>query len=349
MKLFKHLIPAGLLLTAVLITVACETTYSRPQLSNAKRFVVFRSPYQMVPFSSKDTVSPAESNSLDSASVPKAKPQRRPLPTVTDLEDRVEPKNAAEAVDALIAAHQSDASGDDFSLNAVQTYEYERGAVYPVVTSPGFLTVLELEPGESVMNLAGGDTANWLIDTIDGGHDSQVRTNVLIKPRRPFQKTNLIITTDRRTYHLTVSSLDATAYHTAVNWEYLADKVVVRRKSTAEVADAVLHTATPEKQPNVNYGYFVLTQEHKRPPVWTPLRVYDDGRQVIIELPAESRHFARPVLFTRSPNGQLHLINYRTEGDRCITHSLFQEAELRLGGNVVRISRANYKFLSPRP
>ncbi len=333
------------LAAVVLLVGACESTRYQPIL--AKPFVVHRSPHQMIP-SRWDAPAKTSDNELK---VPVAAPQPRALPKVSAADGSEVPANSAEAVDAIIAAKQAEAGNDDsaFQLNAVERYLYEDGAVYPVVTSPGFVTVVELEPGESVLNVAGGDTANWLVDTIDGGQDQQVRANVLIKPRRPFLQTNFVITTDRRTYHLAASSLDSTTYHSAVNWNYAQDKMVVRRTSTDDVSKAVVNTQDEATTPNVNYGYFLLTRQHTLLPVWTPLRVYDDGRQVTIEFPKESRNFARPVLFSRAANGQLHLINHRTEQDRCVTQSLFQEAELRLGSSVVRITRANYRFYAQPP
>ena len=359
MIISQRLTMIGLFFTAVLLTTACESTYYRSKSRVGDRFAVHLTPQQMVPFRWNPPLTAADSPTAASIPSPRAKPQPRPLPAVSGSGGEApesaqgavlsRPLSMTEAVDAIIADHQAEGDGDGFSLNAVETYDYQYGAVYPVVTSPGFVTVVELEPGESVMNVAGGDTANWLIDTIDGAHEGQVRTNVLIKPRRPFLQTNLILTTDRRTYHLAARSLDSTTYHTAVNWTYAADAMVVRRKSTKEVVQAIETRRPAHAGADVNYGYFVLTQHGVPRPVWTPLRVYDDGRQVTIEFTPESRNFARPVLFNRSPGGQLQLINYRMDGDRSITQTLFHEAELKLGTSVVRITRAGFRYYAQPP
>ncbi len=63
-------------------------------------------------------------------------------------------------------------------VDAVQVYDHEPGAIYEVITTPGFVTVLRLRTGEQILHLAAGDTSRWLIDTIDSGAaDSWRRCN----------------------------------------------------------------------------------------------------------------------------------------------------------------------------
>lgn len=346
---------ASILFISLILITGCQ---SRPAFDwNKPRYVLYLSPHQMVLKSSATPIMmPDAKASTQQASASHGIPQPRYLPGVpnrAEAADTTPPQDAAEAVDAIIAAEQKKADADDgrFSMNAVETYEYEPNKVYSVVTSPGFVTTIELQAGETYLNIAGGDSANWVIDTIDGGTaGQQTRTYVLIKPRRPFQKTNLIITTDRRAYHLELASLEEAAYHTAITWTYAqVNNIVIRRASEEEVSAILERARRRANPPTVNYGYNVLVRFGEAHPVWTPTRVYDDGRQVVIEFPEESRHFSRPVLFVKRADGTDSLINYRMAGDRCVTHTLFDEAELRLGTQVVRIKRAFSKHYAPAP
>src|SRR3546814_10347273 len=66
-----------------------------------------------------------------------------------------------------------------------------------------------------------GDTVRWIIgDTLSGAGVSR-RVHILVKPTRPDIMTNLVINTNRRTYHLELRATPAT-YMEAVSWSYPA-------------------------------------------------------------------------------------------------------------------------------
>lgn len=349
----------SVLTIAFILITGCN---SRPAFDWSKpRYVLYLTPQQMVPVPPPRVMPGANHGHQPSSSV-QGIPQPRYLPSLPENQaNSGRPQNVSEAVDSIIEAEQqqAQAENDQFRINAIETYDYEAGTVYDVVTSPGFVSTLELQVGETVVSIAGGDSANWMIDTIDGGAtdpqnnagpSDSVRTYVLIKPQRPFQRTNLIVTTDRRAYHLELASLETATYHTAVNWNYSqGNSLVIRRASEEKLSEILERARRKANPPSVNYGYNVRVQFGDIHPAWTPVRVYDDGRQVFIEFSPDSQHFSRPVLFAKQPDGSLSLINYRMEGDRCVSHGLFNEAELRLGTQIVRIERTYSRHYAPAP
>jgi type IV secretion system protein TrbG len=52
---------------------------------------------------------------------------------------------------------------------------------------------------------------------------------VLVKPFAPALKTNLVVTTDRRTYHMAMESTDRTSM-AAISWTYPQDRLVALRQ-----------------------------------------------------------------------------------------------------------------------
>lgn len=71
--------------------------------------------------------------------------------------------------------------------------------------------------------------------------------------------------------------------------------------------------------------------------------MFDDGRQVFIQMPASVSASEMPPLFVLSSEGEAELVNYRVKGSYYIVDRLFAAAELRHGTKpqtVVRISRA---------
>ena len=55
-------------------------------------------------------------------------------------------------------------------------------------------------------SVAAGDTVRWVIGEASSGTGLTRRTHILVKPTDPGLKTNLVINTDRRTYHVEIRS-----------------------------------------------------------------------------------------------------------------------------------------------
>jgi len=226
-------------------------------------------------------------------------------------------------------------------LNAIQVYPFADGALYQVYAAVGEVTDIALEPGEQLTGsgpVAAGDTTRWIIGDTESGSGTVRRVHILIKPTRPDLATNLVVNTDRRTYHLELHA-DATAYMAEVSWTYPEDQLIALRRGAADAETATPVAAGIDLQA-LNFRYRI---EGDKPP-WRPLRAFDDGRQVIIEFPAGIGEGDMPPLWVIGPQGEGQLVNYRVRGVHMIVDRLFAAAELRLGGKrqqVVRILRTD--------
>jgi type IV secretion system protein VirB9 len=221
-------------------------------------------------------------------------------------------------------------------VNAVQVYPFSNGALYRLYAAPERVTDIALQPGEAVISVAAGDTVRWTIgDTTSGTGDAK-RVHILVKPFAAGLSTNLIITTDRRAYHVQLESTAATAM-VALSWSYPQDElIVIRRAAEQEKAAAPVASGLAIEQ-----LYFGYTINGDTPP-WRPLRAFDDGRQAFIEFPPSIAVGEAPPLFVLGEKGQAQLVNYRVAGRFYVVDRLFEAAELRLGEKkqaVVRIVR----------
>jgi type IV secretion system protein TrbG len=220
-------------------------------------------------------------------------------------------------------------------VNAVQVYPFVEGSVYRVYTAPGEVTDIALQPGEALGAVASGDTVRWVIgDTSSGSGDTR-RTHVLVKPFTAGLSTNLVITTDRRSYHVALTSTPRTAM-AALSWTYPQDALIALRKAAVQEA-AATPVASGLAVDTLRFEYQVTGDQ----PTWRPLRAFDDGRQTFIEFPADLAVGEAPPLFIL--NGKdAQLVNYRVQGRFYVVDRLFDAAELRLGTkhpDIVRISR----------
>ncbi len=258
-------------------------------------------------------------------------PEPLPLPgQLRPIDETPAPAEAADPrarIGAANVAARIEPVRDGF-INAMQVYPWSDGALYQVYASPGQVTDIVLQEGEQLVGpgpVAAGDTVRWVIgDTVSGAGATQ-RIHILVKPTRPDLSTNLVINTDRRTYHLELRATQRT-WMASVSWTYPADQLIALRGQNAAAA-AAAPVAAGVDIAALQFRYRI---EGDRPP-WRPLRAFDDGRQVFIEFPAGIGQGEMPPLFVIGAGGGGELVNYRVAGRHIIVDRLFAAAELRLG------------------
>lgn len=231
-------------------------------------------------------------------------------------------------------------------INAVQIYPYSEGTLYRLYAAPERVSDIALQPGEAITAVAAGDTARWTVGDTTSGSGATRRVHILVKPFSAGLRTNLVITTDRRVYHLQLESTGATAM-AALSWTYAADEMIALQQSAA-AAEAAAPVAGGLAIENLRFSYTIGGDN----PPWRPLRAFDDGHQTFIEFPATIAQGEAPPLFVLGERGEAELVNYRMSGRYYVVDRLFARAELRLGADrqaVVRISRDDAGRRGQRP
>jgi P-type conjugative transfer protein TrbG len=240
-----------------------------------------------------------------------------------------EPKNPTDRVAKANEAARVQPTRNGY-INAVQVYPYATGALYQVYTAPGQVTDIALQEGEQLVGsgpVAAGDTVRWIIGDTESGSGPTKRVHIAVKPTRPDLVTNLVINTDRRTYHLELRSTEKT-YMASVSWQYPQDQLIALRRRNA-VAEAAAPVDTGLDVGRLNFRYTIEGDT----PAWRPLRAFDDGAKVFIEFPRGIRQGEMPPLFVLGPEGGAELVNYRARQNYYVVDRLFAAAELRLGGD----------------
>ncbi|WP_375739435.1 P-type conjugative transfer protein TrbG [Pseudomonas boanensis] len=263
--------------------------------------------------------------------------QLKPLPEAQASKPSMEPADERVRVaranrDARVAPTR------EGYINAIQIWPYSDGALYQVYTSPGRVTAISLQAGEELVTVAAGDTVRWIVGDTSSGSGEELRVSVLVKPTRVDLKTNLVITTTRRTYLIELTATEQ-AWMASVSWDYPKDRMLaLQRRATAAKAAAPIDAGLTLEQLRFRYAI-----SGSNPP-WKPLRAFDDGRKVYIQFPAGIAQSELPPLFVIGPEGDGQLVNYRFRSPYYIVDRLFGAAELRLGadkGDVVRIERTD--------
>jgi P-type conjugative transfer protein TrbG len=221
---------------------------------------------------------------------------------------------------------------DAARVGALHEFAYQRGALYAVNASPQRITDIVLEPGEALLSVSAGDTTRWIVGDAHSGTGPAGQAHVLVKPNAEKLATNLVIMTDRRVYHIELTSLAGPAM-AEVSWRYPADLILQNQPAPKPLVEQ-----KPFSPAELNFRYKISGDS----PEWRPHQAFDDGHQVFIEMPDAIAKLEAPPLFVIGDDGA-ELANYRVQGHYYVVDRLFAKAELRLGASwkrkTVRIDR----------
>lgn len=224
-------------------------------------------------------------------------------------------------------------------VNAIQVYPYSSGALYRLYAAVNQVSDVALQPGEKLVSVSTGDTVRWIVGDTTSGEGTTSQVHILLKPIAPDLKTNLLITTERRTYHLELEGTETT-YMSSLSWTYPEDELIAIKKRNDEVSgtDSV-PLAGVDSFDQLNFRYRIEGRAG-----FAPARVFDDGAKVYIQFASSLPQGEAPPLFVQGSNGAPALVNYRVKGNTYIVDRLFAVAELRLGTkpqSIVKIVRTD--------
>ena len=284
---------------------------------------------------------PAPPKPIQVVSLPEPLPLPGQLKPIADETSLPEAKDPARRVQQANIAAKVDPTRDGY-VNAMQVFPYTEGALYQIYVTPVHVTDIALDPGEQLKSVAAGDTAQWKIGDTESGTAAGRQVHVLVKPvSAALPMNNLVILTDRRTYHIEAHPTKAT-YMAEVSWRYPQDELfALQAKNEQAEAHADATAADAVDLSDLRFRYAITGDS----PPWRPVQVFDDTRKVYIRFPAGIAQGELPPLFVVGPDGSsAALVNYRVHGATMIVDRLFGAAELRLGADpqqIVRITRTD--------
>jgi P-type conjugative transfer protein TrbG len=192
---------------------------------------------------------------------------------------------------------------------------------------------IELQAGEQVNNLNVGDPRFTVEPAISGVGGAEVQ-HLIVKPLDVGLETTLVVTTNRRTYHIRLRS-HRTEYMPRVGFTYTEDAMAkwdaIRTREVKEKQERTI-PKTGEYLGDLNFNYEVAGSA-----AWKPVRVYNDGTKTIIQMPTAMTQTEAPTLLVVRKDGGLFtddetvMVNYRVQGDRYIVDTIFDKAILIAG------------------
>lgn len=206
--------------------------------------------------------------------------------------------------------------------------------VEPLLTCrPLFVCDVTLQAGETILNIAIGDSVRWVVATAQSGPGGAT-PHVFLKPTERDLATNLVITTTKRTYYLRLDSADFLS-SPRISFSYPDDdaaaalaKAAAQRAQAAE--DAAVRPVLPPSQLDYNYRI-----EGAREIL--PQRAYNDGVHSFIDY--ETLPTDLPVVYAVAPDGADQIVNYRLRGKTFVVDGVASGFDLVLDGGTGKHGR----------
>ncbi len=192
-------------------------------------------------------------------------------------------------------------------------------SVPTIVCAPIHVCDIELQAGEVVQGTPHvGDAVRWRISPAVSGSDEKRVIHLIVKPTEAGLDTNLIVPTDRHTYHLRLVSSTA-RYVSSVAFYYPAEQ----QKEWTDVAKEARHGGAngndaggdlPTLAVNrLNFNYRIKVVKGR--PSFRPLRAMDDGYHTYVSMNEDLTQQEAPVPIGITANGAEQMINYRLKGN----------------------------------
>ena len=227
------------------------------------------------------------------------------------------------------------ANGEAPIIRKDEFVQYPYGLTEAVVTcQPLRVCDIELEAGEEILNVSLGDSNRWLASPAFSGDGEGLTPHVLVKPTELGIATNAVITTTRRTYYLGLVSRTDAAHVRRVKFYYPQDLVqqangifranAMQRQQDQRTTIARLPRFAPEA---LNFNYQIEGDDVP----WKPVRAFDDGTHVYIQMPQAMRVTEAPALLVQTRTGDAALVNYRLRQPYYVVDKLFETALLITG------------------
>ncbi len=210
------------------------------------------------------------------------------------------------------------------------TVVFRFGAVMPsVICAPLYVCDIALQAGEAVSSVQVGDAMRWrVVPAISGAGSAQV-THVVVKPTDIGLSTNMLITTDRRTYQIKLVSRKDD-WMPSVSFSYPEDEAAqwaaLRLQADKQKAETIL-PETRQSIADLDFGFRMSGDN----PKWKPVRVYSDGNKTYIQFPSSVASSEVPALVALDNKKNEQLVNYRMIGNSYVADKVLDRAMLISG------------------
>jgi type IV secretion system protein VirB9 len=259
------------------------------------------------------------------------KPETSPPPTGAEIL-AAEPSQVRDA----IKEHQESGKWRVYRTAGSVIYPYGEGPEPVLDCAPLRTTDIQLQPGETITDVAMGDSERWMATPASSGDPRNPVPHLAVKPQAPGIATNLTIYTTKHIYHLLLRSRGRALQEVEF---YYPDEVLAAIKEADTAAAKDVTAVDPPGDDNagvakiaaidpaqLNFSYKINGANVP----FRPVRAFDDGSHVYIQMAPGMGTGDAPALLIAAGGGT-QMVNYRVEGNYYVVDRLFNQAILVSG------------------
>ena len=239
-------------------------------------------------------------------------------------------------VQGAIKEHQQDGKWPVYRTAEYTLYPYNQKPEPAVDCAPLRTTDIQLQPGETITDVALGDTERWMATPAASGDPRNAVPHLAVKPQVPGTETNVTIYTTKHIYHLLLRSRGRAMQQ--VEFYYPDELSEAMKAADTAAANAKQEAVDPPADSDnvvkvaavdpaqLNFAYTVAGANIP----WKPIRAFDDGSHVYVQMPAGMKSSEAPALLINAGSGT-QMVNYRVKGNYYVVDRLFSDAILVSG------------------
>ena len=258
----------------------------------------------------------------------------RPVPPAPDGAQLLAQQPAE--VRSAVEEHQKDGRWRIYRTAESTLYPYGQGPEPVIDCAPLRTTDIQLQAGETITDVALGDSERWMATPAASGDPRDAVPHVAVKPQIAGIETNLTIYTTRHIYHLLLVARGRALQE--AEFYYPGELLTAMKAADEASANAKNEAADPPADSNdplrvaavdpaqLNFAYTVAGPDVP----WKPVRAFDDGTHVYVQMPAGMKSSEAPVLLINAGGGT-QMVNYRVKGSYYVVDRLFDDAIMVAG------------------
>lgn len=200
----------------------------------------------------------------------------------------------------------------------IKTIVYRANDVMPIKASYKHITHIDLGPGNTIIDVAAGDTESWMFA------NTANNDGILLKPLTDDAKTNLTIITDKRTYYFDLVRSDWVNTY-SVNFKYPEEEFAAfqaklkKQKESNVNKDLGIETSKPD---DWNFSYLLEGDKDS-----SPVNIFDDGKFTYLEFGKKEV----PAIFAVDKEKNESVVNYHRSGRYVVVENIYRQLTLRNG------------------
>jgi type IV secretion system protein TrbG len=223
-------------------------------------------------------------------------------------------------VQAAMKEHQQDGKWPVYRTAEYTLYPHNQKPEPAVDCAPLRTTDIQLQPGETITDVALGDTERWMATPAASGDPRNAVPHLAVKPQVPGIETNLTIYTTKHIYHLLLRSRGRAMQE--VEFYYPDELSEAMKAADTAAANAKQEAADPPGDTDNIVKVAAVDPAQ--------LNFAYNGSHVYVQMPAGMKSSEAPALLINAGSGT-QMVNYRVKGNYYVVDRLFSDAILVSG------------------